>query len=112
MAEGGPRACTCTSRVSRTRPSPCRPPCGGGGLTRRRAPEAGHPPFPTAALAFVRYYVLRRRLAFGAVFALVVAAALCAVAVQYGMRLLVDAMAAGAGRPARRLGRRSPPSWA
>jgi ATP-binding cassette, subfamily B, bacterial len=70
-------------------------------LTRRRAPEAGHPPFPTAALAFVRYYVLRRRLAFGAVFALVVAAALCAVAVQYGMRLLVDAMAAGAAdRPA------------
>ena len=70
-------------------------------MTRRRAPEAGHPPFPTAALAFVRYYVLRRRLAFGAVFALVVAAALCAVAVQYGMRLLVDAMAAGAAdRPA------------
>ena len=70
-------------------------------MTRRRAPEAGHPPFPTAALAFVRYYVLRRGLAFGAVFALVVAAALCAVAVQYGMRLLVDAMAAGAAaRPA------------
>ena len=69
-------------------------------MSRRREPgSVGAPPFPDDAVAFVRHYVLRRRLAFGALFALIVTAALCAVAVQYGMRLLVDAMGADRADP-------------
>jgi ATP-binding cassette, subfamily B, bacterial len=69
-------------------------------VSRRREPgSVGAPPFPDDAVAFVRHYVLRRRLAFGALFALIVTAALCAVAVQYGMRLLVDAMGADRADP-------------
>ena len=58
-------------------------------------PRSPSPAFPDKALAFVWHYLLRRRLAYGGIFALVVAAALCAVAIQYGVRLMVDAMAGG-----------------
>jgi ATP-binding cassette, subfamily B, bacterial len=69
-------------------------------MTRRREPEvAGRPPFPGGSVGFVWHYVLRRKVAFGTLFALVVTAALCAVAVQYGMRLLVDAMGADRTNP-------------
>ncbi len=60
-------------------------------------PADPRPPFPARAVPFVWHYVLRRRWSYGALFALIVSAALCAVAVQYGVRLLVDAMAAGRG---------------
>lgn len=55
----------------------------------------GRPPFPTRALPFVWHCVLRRRWQFAALLVLIVGGAACAVAVQYGMRLLVDAMSAG-----------------
>ncbi|HZS83578.1 MAG TPA: ABC transporter ATP-binding protein [Stellaceae bacterium] len=45
--------------------------------------------------AFLLYLGRRRLALFLSVFALVIGAALCAVAVQYGMKLLVDAMAGG-----------------
>ena len=50
---------------------------------------------PNTATAFLWRYVRRRPWHFGALLALIVGAAGCAVAVQYGMKLLVDAMAAG-----------------
>lgn len=46
-------------------------------------------------LSFVLEYFRRRRAQFGLLALLVLGAAGCAVAVQYGMKLLVDAMAAG-----------------
>ena len=55
----------------------------------------GRPPFAVRALPFVRHYVLRRRWHFGGLFMLLIGGATCAVAVQYGMRLLVDAMSTG-----------------
>ncbi len=51
-------------------------------------------PMPNGSVAFLWHYVLKRPRHFGGLFALIVSAALCAVAVQYGMKLLVDAMAA------------------
>ncbi len=54
---------------------------------------------PTGAAAFLLRYVRRRPLGFGGLFALVVAAAACSVGAQYGMKLIVDAMA-GADRAA------------
>jgi ATP-binding cassette, subfamily B, bacterial len=59
-----------------------------------RADGEGGPPFPRRALPFVWHHILRRRWRFGGLFVLVVGGAGCAVAVQYGMQLLVDAMAA------------------
>jgi ATP-binding cassette subfamily B protein len=58
-------------------------------------PPAGHlrGPFP-----FILHYVRGRPLQFGTLAALVLAAGSCAVALQYVMKLLVDAMAAP-GRP-------------
>lgn len=50
-------------------------------------------PFPSRPIAFLWRYVCRRRLAFGGLFFLMVGGATCAVAVQYAMKLLVDAMA-------------------
>lgn len=50
---------------------------------------------PIRPLAFLWHYVRARPWHFGGLLSLVVSAALCAVAVQYGMKLLVDAMAAG-----------------
>jgi ATP-binding cassette subfamily B protein len=58
-----------------------------------RADGEDRPPFPTRALAFVWHYVVRRRWQFGTLLLLIVGAAGCATAVQYGIRLLVDAMA-------------------
>jgi ATP-binding cassette subfamily B protein len=50
---------------------------------------------PDQPVAFLRRYVQRRPWHFGTLFGLIVGAASCAVAVQYGMKLLVDAMALG-----------------
>ena len=58
-----------------------------------RADGENRPPFPTRALPFVWHYVVRRRWQFGTLLFLIVGAAGCATAVQYGIRLLVDAMA-------------------
>lgn len=59
------------------------------------------PLLPDRPVAFLWRYVKRRPWPFAALLALIVGAASCAVAVQYGMKLLVDAMAdgpQGAGR--------------
>ena len=55
---------------------------------------------PDQPVPFLWRYVRRRPWHFGTLFGLIVGAASCAVAVQYGMKLLVDAMAMGqeAGR--------------
>ncbi|GAB3481084.1 ABC transporter ATP-binding protein [Azotobacter salinestris] len=50
---------------------------------------------PSSPLPFLWRYVRLRPGHFGLMFTLIVGAAGCAVAVQYGMKLLVDAMAAG-----------------
>ncbi|VEF10901.1 ABC transporter-like protein [Pseudomonas fluorescens] len=50
-------------------------------------------PLPATASAFLWRYVRVRPLHFSAMLSLVIGAACCAVAVQYGMKLLVDAMA-------------------
>src|SRR5215212_4044738 len=55
--------------------------------------EAPPPPFLRGPAAFIFHYVRRRPLHFAALFVMVVGAASCAVAVQYVMKLLVDAMA-------------------
>lgn len=63
------------------------------------APAQAPSPRPEAALlpsrpvAFLWHYVRVRPWHFGGLLALIVGAASCAVAVQYGMKLLVDAMA-------------------
>jgi ATP-binding cassette subfamily B protein len=49
-------------------------------------------PLPSKPLAFLWRYVRQRPWHFGGMFALILGAAGCAVAVQYGMKLLVDAM--------------------
>ncbi|QJD58231.1 ABC transporter ATP-binding protein [Pseudomonas sp. gcc21] len=51
------------------------------------------PRLPNRPLAFLWHYVIQRPWHFGGLFLLIVGAAGCAVAVQYGMKLLVDAMA-------------------
>lgn len=48
---------------------------------------------PGKPLAFLARYVLKRPWHFGGMFLLIAGAGSCAVAVQYGMKLLVDAMA-------------------
>jgi len=52
---------------------------------------------PSRPLAFLWRYVRARPWHFGGLLALVVSASVCAVAVQYGMKLLVDAMAQSGG---------------
>jgi len=52
-------------------------------------------PLPVTPVAFLWRYVRVRQWQFMAMLSLVISAAGCAVAVQYGMKLLVDAMAAG-----------------
>ncbi|WP_312486242.1 ABC transporter ATP-binding protein [Stutzerimonas nitrititolerans] len=52
---------------------------------------------PSRPLAFLWHYVRARPWHFGGLLALVVSASVCAVAVQYGMKLLVDAMAHSSG---------------
>ena len=58
----------------------------------------GCPDFPTSATAFVVHQIRKRLWQFAFVFAVIVTAASCAVAVQYAVRLLVDAMATGGPR--------------
>jgi ATP-binding cassette subfamily B protein len=52
-------------------------------------------PLPNTAIAFLWRYVTLRPWHFATLFVLIVGAASCAVAVQFGMKLLVDAMAQG-----------------
>jgi ATP-binding cassette subfamily B protein len=63
---------------------------------RRQRAETGAPPpvrtVPDRPLAFLLSYVRLRRWQFGLLACLVVGAGACAVAVQYGMKLIVDAM--------------------
>jgi ATP-binding cassette subfamily B protein len=63
----------------------------------RAGPEASHAPspdaqFPRRPIAFLLHYARRRPWMHGGFLALIVGAAGCAVGVQYGMKLLVDAM--------------------
>lgn len=51
------------------------------------------PPLPTRPVPYLLHYVRARPWHFGTLLLLIVGAASCAVAVQYGMKLLVDAMA-------------------
>ncbi|QIB52115.1 ABC transporter ATP-binding protein [Pseudomonas sp. OIL-1] len=53
------------------------------------------PTLPNRPVAFLWHYIVQRPWHFGGLFLLIVGAAGCAVAVQYGMKLLVDAMAEG-----------------
>lgn len=57
--------------------------------------EADELPLPSRPVAFLWHYICARPWHFGGLLALIVGAASCAVAVQYGMKLLVDAMAQG-----------------
>ncbi|MBS3652145.1 ABC transporter ATP-binding protein [Pseudaminobacter sp. 19-2017] len=59
---------------------------------RRPSPRTA-PPFLKGPGRFLAHYVYRRRLSFICLAIMVVAASSCAVAVQYVMKLLVDAMA-------------------
>jgi ATP-binding cassette subfamily B protein len=52
-------------------------------------------PLPRRPVAFLWHYICTRPWHFGGLLALIIGAASCAVAVQYGMKLLVDAMAQG-----------------
>jgi ATP-binding cassette subfamily B protein len=52
-------------------------------------------PLPGQPLAFLLRYIRLRPWQFGTLFILIIGAALCAVAVQYGMKLLVDIMTLG-----------------
>ncbi|MFC3608013.1 ABC transporter ATP-binding protein [Stutzerimonas tarimensis] len=54
-------------------------------------------PLPRQPLPFLWYYVANRPLHFSGLLILIIAAASCAVAVQYGMKLLVDAMSGEPG---------------
>jgi ATP-binding cassette subfamily B protein len=61
-------------------------------------PGTSEPPrFMRGPLAFVTHYLRRRLWHFAGLIVLVLGAASCAVAVQYGMKLLVDTMALGQG---------------
>ncbi|WP_181298665.1 ABC transporter ATP-binding protein [Pseudomonas sp. Q2-TVG4-2] len=53
------------------------------------------PSLPDRPVAFLWHYICARPWHFGGLLLLIVSAATCAVAVQYGMKLLVDAMAQG-----------------
>src|SRR5690606_3834177 len=50
---------------------------------------------PSRPLAFLWHYIRARPWHFGGLLALIIGAASCAAAVQYGMKLLVDAMSSG-----------------
>jgi ATP-binding cassette subfamily B protein len=63
---------------------------------RRHAPKKDDAiPFPTRPIPFLLRYARLRPWMHGGLLALVVSATACAVAVQYGMKLLVDGMAGG-----------------
>jgi ATP-binding cassette subfamily B protein len=55
-------------------------------------PRRARAPFPRRPIPFLWRYVRLRPLHFGLLFAIIVGAASCAVGVQYGMKLIVDAM--------------------
>ena len=57
--------------------------------------KADELPLPSRPVAFLWHYICARPWHFGGLLALIIGAASCAVAVQYGMKLLVDAMAQG-----------------
>ncbi|WP_278422379.1 ABC transporter ATP-binding protein [Stutzerimonas kunmingensis] len=57
--------------------------------------QADELPLPSRPVAFLWHYICARPWHFGGLLALIIGAASCAVAVQYGMKLLVDAMAQG-----------------
>lgn len=63
-------------------------------ISRLRPQAAELPPFLKGPGAFLAHYVRSKLLAFTILALMVVAAASCAVAVQYAMKILVDAMAA------------------
>ncbi|MCF5707175.1 ATP-binding cassette domain-containing protein [Pseudomonas syringae] len=58
-------------------------------------PKPSSMPLPGRALAFLARYVALRPWHFGAMLTLIIGAASCAVAVQYGMKMLVDVMTLG-----------------
>ncbi len=57
------------------------------------SPRLATPVLPSRPVAFLMHYVRQRPWHFGGMFLLIVGASGCGVAVQYGMKLLVDAMA-------------------
>ncbi len=57
--------------------------------------KADELPLPSRPVAFLWHYICARPWHSGGLLALIIGAASCAVAVQYGMKLLVDAMAQG-----------------
>jgi ATP-binding cassette subfamily B protein len=58
-------------------------------------PSPKEVPLPGRPVAFLWHYICGRPWHFGGLLALVIGASSCAVAVQYGMKMLVDAMAQG-----------------
>jgi ATP-binding cassette, subfamily B, bacterial len=58
-------------------------------------PDSKTKPLPSKPLAFLWHYMGIRPWRFAGLMSLIIGGALCAVAVQYGMKLLVDAMAGG-----------------
>ena len=64
---------------------------------QRREPHAERPPFLRGPAAFIAHYVRTRRYSCAALFLMVLGAGSCAVAIQYVMKLLVDAMAGPRG---------------
>ena len=81
-------------------------------LSGKGAPPAapGRPPFLGGPGPFVFHYVREWPWRFAGLITMVLGAASCAIAVQYVMKLLVDAMAGPDGGPPR--GARSPSSSA
>jgi ATP-binding cassette subfamily B protein len=62
------------------------------------APPAGElPPFLKGTRVFLAHYIRRHAVSFGCLAAMVIAAAACAVGVQYVMKVLVDVMAGPRG---------------
>src|SRR4051812_46594143 len=63
------------------------------GMNRASEVENQPPPFLRGPGAFILHYVRARSMQFVALLVMIIGAASCAVAVQYVMKLLVDAMA-------------------
>ncbi|WP_217433594.1 ABC transporter ATP-binding protein [Caulobacter sp. S45] len=63
------------------------------------AGESARPPWLGCTGAFIGHYLRSRPTQFLALMALVLGASACAVGVQYGMKLMIDAMTTGARRP-------------
>src|SRR5690606_18695316 len=71
----------------------CLTPGHGGAIPMSK--QGSDTALPNRPVPFLWRYVRKRPWHFGGLTALIVSAAACAVAVQYGMKLLVDAMAMG-----------------